>query len=316
MIGKTSLGRSQGYRNFATMMDAGIPTIESLQSIAQSLKGEERQNIELMVQKISRGSPLYAALAHLPPLDRAIVRVGETNGKLADVLRYLASYYEERNTIEKAMKAAATKPALLIASSLFLGDLPALVGSKITFAHYLLTSLGPLAVIAALSYFAFEYLRSTDGAFLLNLPWIGKKAEAFNLERFFLCVGLCFKAGCDLNTALDLASGMINSPNLRRAIQQAKGRFGKIGLAPALASTGAFRERQILELKTAEMSGTLDSAFERIRSDLRTENLATVQLFIDWLPRVIYFFATLYVVYGIISGFQHQMAETMKQIPD
>ena len=316
MIGKTSLGRSQGYRNFATLIDAGIPINEGLQSIAQSLQGEDRKNLELIIAKISRGSPLHTAMSDLPPLDRAIVRVGETNGKISDTLRYLASYYEERNTIEKAMKSAAVKPALLIASSLFLGDLPALIGSQITFKHYLLTSLGPLAVIFALGYFAFQYLRATDGAFLLNLPWIGKKAEAFNLERFFLCLGLCFKAGCDIGTALDLASGMITSPQLKRAIQQTKARFGKVGLAPALASTGVFRERQILEVRTAEMAGTLDTAFERIRADLRAENLATIQLFIDWAPRVIYFFATIYVVYGIISGFQKNMAETLKQIPD
>ena len=53
----------------------------------------------------------------VPPLDVALIRIGEKTGSLTSVARFLSEYYEERHKIEQSLKGAAVKPGLLLGSA-------------------------------------------------------------------------------------------------------------------------------------------------------------------------------------------------------
>lgn len=316
MIANAPLLRSQGYRNFATLLHAGVPVIEALESIAAGLRAREREDLAKIVKLIQGGLPLHQAMSiRLPVLDCSLLKVGETNGNLTEILNYLSNYYEERHTLQKAVRSAFFKPGFLLFSSLCLGSLPQLVSGEFSAKVYLIKTAIPILILATFALILIQFVKKTDGAFLLPLPWIGKKVENFSLERFFLSLALSFKSGCSLDTALHLASHIVANPRLIRAAQQTRARQGKMGFANALATTQIIRERHLAELRTGEFAGTLDTAFERIRQEMRRENLATIEQFVAWTPRVIYFFAVLYVGWGIVSSFKSIMEKTMKEIP-
>lgn len=315
MVGQNALHRSQNYRNFATLINAGVPIIDGLESIALGLRGRDRNELEKTLRSLRGGLPLHRAVPEGSPLDRSLLKLGEANGNLTEILNYLASYYEERSNIQKAMKSACLKPAFLILSSLLLGSLPQLVSGELNFAQYLLKTVPPLLIVVSLGATLVQFIRSTDGAFLLKIPWIGKKVENFSLERFFLGLLVSYKAGASLDSALELSYSMVAIPNLRVAIQKTRARQGKMGFAAALATTQVIRERHLAELRTGEMAGTLETAFERIRQELRRENLDSIDQFVTWTPKIIYFLAMVYVGWGIVSSFRTILDKTFKEIP-
>lgn len=315
MFGQSADARSRFYRNFASLINAGVPIIEALESLSQGLKDRDRSFYEAFLQFVRSGQPLHRAMAQFPPLDRALVRVGEVNGTLTETLRYLANYYEERHALGRSFRSALVKPAFLIVASVFLGDLPKLVAGEFTLRLYLLRTLPPIAVLVGCGIVLIEYTSRTDGAYLRKLPMIGKKAEKFALERFFLCLELGIRSGCSLDTALDLASAMVASPKLKLAVTQTRARQTKLGFAGALTQTRAFDERYLADLRTGERAGQLDEACFRIRKDLREQNLETIEQFKDWMPKFIYLLAALYVAWGIVRSYTEIMNQAFRNMP-
>ena len=307
--------RGRFYRNFASLVNAGVPIIEALESLRAGLKTRDHQEYESFLNAVRSGQPIHRAMAHFASLDRALVKVGETNGTLVDTLRYLASYYDERHVIGRNLKNALGKPAFLIVTSIFLRDLPKLVGGELTLALYFLRAIVPLTVLAIIAFFLIQITSRTDGSFLLPIPWLGPKVQRFSLERFFLCLELGIRSGCSIDTSLDLASSMINNADLKRAVAQTRARQTKLGFANALAQTRAFDERYIADLRTGEQTGQLDETCHRIRNDLREQNLETIEQLKEWMPKIIYLLAAVYVAWGIVQSFTAIMNQAFSRLP-
>src|SRR5579862_1045724 len=105
-------------RQLATMMDAGLPLVQSLTAL-------EEQTDSLVLKsvlgdttaRVEQGNAFSEALAEHPKvftkLYVSMVEAGETGGLLAEILDRLASYLESTARLKKKVKSAMSYPVIV-----------------------------------------------------------------------------------------------------------------------------------------------------------------------------------------------------------
>lgn len=103
----------------AMLLNSGIPLYEGAYILAQEVEDKRTQQVLMRVEELVRENmPLYGALEDtgaFPEYMVHMVRVGETTGKLEDVLRSLSDYYGRDADVKAAIRSAVTFPAVLFA---------------------------------------------------------------------------------------------------------------------------------------------------------------------------------------------------------
>jgi len=207
--------------------------------------------------------------------------------------------------------------------SLFLRDLPQIFSKSLTVKMYLFKNLFLVSIViagvAAVFYFYRVSNRSREVAekwhrFFSVLPWFGGVVRAIAKERFFTCLHMGLKSGCDLPTMVGIANDMTFLPSLRRATQEIVVRTQKLGFAQAVTEARICTPNELLALKTGEVSGTLDGAFKKITEDLRMQIDGAMKAVEEWLPRIVYALAMIYAIIGVFESYTSQFKELNKML--
>src|ERR1700733_11106881 len=103
-------------RQLATMVDAGITIVQSLQALAEQTTDKVmRDTIRDVSTRVESGESLSEALLKHPKafskLYYSMVGAGEKGGLLAEILGRLATYLENTNRLRKKVKTALMYPA-------------------------------------------------------------------------------------------------------------------------------------------------------------------------------------------------------------
>src|SRR5208282_5959117 len=119
--GKVSLADLVVFtRQLATMIDAGIAIVQSLQSLAdQSPNKVMRDTIKDITTRVESGESFSEALSKHPKafnrLYVAMVAAGEKGGLLAEIMARLATYLENTDRLRKKVKTAMMYPTVVTA---------------------------------------------------------------------------------------------------------------------------------------------------------------------------------------------------------
>ena len=122
-------------RQLATMIDAGLAMVQSLQGLAEQTTNKVmRDVIKDVCSRVESGDSFSEALAKHPKafgrLYTAMVSAGEKGGLLAEILARLATYLENTARLRKKVKSALMYPtvvsvvALLITTFLLVKVVP------------------------------------------------------------------------------------------------------------------------------------------------------------------------------------------------
>lgn len=109
---------AQFTRTLGLLVGAGIPIITALRVVADLLASPAyREGIELAINRVERGSPLYQPLATnpiFPPIIGQMLRVGEETGKMDEVLGRLSGYFETESEHLVRNLTTALEPIILV----------------------------------------------------------------------------------------------------------------------------------------------------------------------------------------------------------
>jgi len=91
-------------RNLSTLVAGGIPIVKALESVADIIGNQIYHDVIMDVaQQVRNGKSIAIALvdrSEFPPIVSQMTQIGETTGKLQDILDKLAGFYEkEVNTV-------------------------------------------------------------------------------------------------------------------------------------------------------------------------------------------------------------------------
>ncbi len=164
-------------RSLSTSLSAGVPLIDAIASISAEQKGDWRNMLTDIRERLSGGASLARAMqaypAVFPGFYTGMVEAGENSGKLTDVLLKLADYIENELKIKNRVKTALIYPAFMSCVSFFI------IAFLFTFVIPKITSI-------------FEGTSASLPFITVVLIWISDGFKKFWWLLLALCVGVFF----------------------------------------------------------------------------------------------------------------------------
>ncbi|MBU1118373.1 type II secretion system F family protein [Patescibacteria group bacterium] len=128
VIGKIArnLNLARTTRNLGTLLQSGLPIVESLDIVSRSIPNESyKRKIHAISEEVQTGTEIHTSMEgaeHIfPKIASRMIAVGERSGRLDEVLLYLADFYE--NEVDKASQNLSTtlEPILLVIVGIAVG---------------------------------------------------------------------------------------------------------------------------------------------------------------------------------------------------
>ena len=135
-----------------------------------------------------------------------------------------------------------------------------------------------------------------------RIPILGTARHFLALARLAAALEALISAGVNIIEAWDLAANASGSPALRRAVAAMKPKIAA-GQTPAeeVRKCSAFPVIFANLYTSGEISGKLDETLRRLYAHYQEEGTHKLQLFAQWMPRLIYVLVAVMVAYNIIQ---------------
>jgi type IV pilus assembly protein PilC len=302
--GKVSLNELVVFtRQLATMIDAGIAIVQSLQALSEQATSKVmRDVIRDICSRVESGESFSESLQKHPKtftkLYYSMVSAGEKGGLLAEILARLATYLESSARLRRKVKSAMMYP--LVVSTVAIGitifllvkvvpvfkDVYSSFGAKLPaptqmlinlsdfVAHYLLFVLiGMGAAVYAWMYF----IKTKTGRDFwdrnrIKMPVFGPIAHKICLVRFTRTLASLIRSGVPILEVLQIVSQTVGNTVMERAIKSSAGDIERgEGIANALSKHPIFPAMIIRMVSAGEQTGNIDNMLERVANFLDEE---------------------------------------------
>jgi type IV pilus assembly protein PilC len=293
-------------RQLATMIDAGLAMVQSLQALADQTSNKVmRDVIKDVCARVESGDSFSEALQKHPKvftrLYVCMVSAGEKGGLLAEILARLATYLENAARLRKKVKSAMMYPTVVtivaILITIFLlvkvvpvfGEIFASFGSKLpaptqflidlsnAVKHWLIPILlGGGGIVWGWLYF----IKTPTGrafwdAQRIKLPIFGAIAHKICLARFTRTLASLIRSGVPILEVLQIVSQTVGNVVMEKAIKTASTDIERgEGISVALAKHPVFPSMIVRMITAGEQTGKIDNMLERI-SDFLDEEIET-----------------------------------------
>ncbi len=293
-------------RQLATMIDAGLAMVQSLQALAEQTTNKVmRDVIRDVCSRVEGGDSFSEALQKHPKvfsrLFICMVAAGERGGLLAEILARLATYLENAARIRKKVKSAMMYPtvvtvvAILITGFLLVKVVPVFAdvfsafGSKLPApTQYLINTSNivrnyiALIILCAggLAYGWFHFIKTPVGRFFwdsrrIKLPVFGPIAHKICLARFTRTLASLVRSGVPILEVLQIVSQTVGNAVMEKAIKTAGVDIERgESISAALGKHPVFPTMIIRMVTAGEQTGKIDNMLERI-SDFLDEEIET-----------------------------------------
>lgn len=315
-------------RQLATMIDAGLAMVQSLQALAEQTTNKVmRDVIRDITARVESGDSFSEALAKHPKvfsrLYVAMVSAGEKGGLLAEIMARLAIYLENTARLRKKVKSAMMYPTVVtivaIAITIFLlvkvvpvfGEIYQGFGSKLPGPTQFLITLSEqvkkyfLLIILAAGGAVYGWLyfiktpvgREFWDSRRIKLPIFGVIAHKICLARFTRTLASLIRSGVPILEVLNIVSQTVGNVVMEKAIRVAANDIERgESISVALGKHPVFPSMIIRMITAGEQTGKIDNMLERI-SDFLDEEIETTLSGLTSLIEPI-----LIVVLGVLVG--------------
>lgn len=287
--------------NFSTMLTAGIPILETVDSLNEDAKGNVKKILETMREDLVQGKHMYSTFEKFPQVfDKVtvnIIKASEEAGTLETTLKDMKDQIKKGMEFNDKIKSALTYPIFImfVFIAVLLMILVVVVPKistvfsrlKVTlplptkiliFASNLVVNhpLSTLAVIAGAVggvIFLYKAQRRLFLRIMFKLPLVTKLIHQIDLTRFSRSMYLLLSSGITITSALELSQEVVLKPEISAAIAHSK----EMILAGRNLSEG-FKDRKsvfpgviIKIIEAGERTGTLDKSMQDISDHLDYE---------------------------------------------
>lgn len=285
-------------RELATLLQAGVPLLESIDSSVPAIRGGLREPVAAIRDKVAGGASLAEAMQAdawlLDDMTIGMVRVGEHAGNLEEVLDQVATFREQSAQLKDRVLSAVLYPAIVffvsIAVTLFLMTVvvPMLLnnlaelGSQLPWPTRILKMLsdGLLAhgwwiamVLAAAAMLLAAWMRTPNGKLqvsrlLLRIPLLGTLIRKQSIGRTSLVVACLLRSGVELVEALQIAAQSCGHVVLRRSLEDIAADLQRgSDLKTSIQRHGIFPNSVAQVFALGQQSGKLEGMLQRLGED-------------------------------------------------
>jgi len=307
-------------RQLATMIQSGIPLVQSFDIVAKGQSNKRMKDLlDGVKTDIETGLTLSESLVKHPQyfndLFCNLVDAGEKSGTLDVMLDKVASYKEKIETIKKKIKKALTYPLAVVAvalivttgllvfvvpqfESLFKGfgaDLPAMTKAVVNMSKFMQAYWYYIFGILGATIYAFVYMKSHSLDFaqgidkaLLKMPIIGPILEKAAIARFTRTLSITFAAGLPLVEALKAVAGATGNIVFAKGTDRIKEEVSTgQQMNIAMENTHLFPNMVIQMVAIGEESGALEKMLGKVADFYEEEVDAAVDSLSSLLEPII-----------------------------
>jgi len=315
-------------RQFATMINAGLPLVQSLSILAQQTENKILKDItKAVVYDVEAGNTLADALAKHPKAFTGLyvnmVAAGEAGGILDTILLRLATFLEKNDALVRKVKGALVYPAVIITvaiiavavllifviptfSSMFASvnmELP-LPTRVVISASDILTRFwwaiigGAIALVLGIrSYYSTPDGRKNIDGMLLKAPVLGDLLRKSAVSRFTRTLGTLISSGVSILDGLEITAKTAGNRVVHDAVMQSRQSIaGGETIAGPLQTSGVFPPMVISMISVGEQTGGLDEMLTKIADFYDAEVDVAVSALLSLMEPV------MIVVLGVIVG--------------
>ena len=297
-------------RQFATMIDAGLPLVQCL-----AIQGEQQAKagfkaVILGVKaEVEQGSTFADALGKHPKvfddLYVNLVRAGEVGGILDTILNRLAQYMEKADKLKRKVKGAMVYPSAILVVSIgvitlllvkvipvfkkmfeeFGGALPAptqmVVDLSAFMQQWIMFILAGMAAVVFSFFWARRRLRQfryRSDAVFLKLPVFGGLLRKVAVARFSRTLGTMISSGVPILEALDICARTAGNLVIESALVKTRAAISEgRTIAEPLEASGVFPGMVVQMIAVGEATGAMDQMLSKIADFYDDEVDAAVQ---------------------------------------
>jgi type IV pilus assembly protein PilC len=284
-------------RQFATMIDAGLPLVQCLEILGDQQDNRTFKEIIREVKSdVEQGSTFADALRkHEKPFDSLyvnLVQAGEIGGILDTIMNRLAVYLEKADALARKVKGAMVYPTTVLVVAVlvvvlmlvkiiptfekmfadFGGQLPGPTQVVINISHWMQNWLGFFIVVIAVTLVAYfqarrrvpKFRRATD-MFALKLPIFGSLLRKVAVARFSRTLGTMIASGVPILDGLDIVAKTAGNMVVEEALYDVKAAIseGKT-IAEPLAESQVFPGMVVQMIAVGEETGAMESMLSKI----------------------------------------------------
>ncbi len=320
------------FRQFATMINAGVSLIRSLDVLEQqSSSFRLREIIRDIESEVEGGASLSRAMTKYPKtfsnLATGLTRAGEVGGVLDETMERLATFIEKDMELRRKIKAAMTYPVLVMIFAggivlllttyilpkfidLFAGlgleedqfPLPTLMLMK--FSDFTIHRWWLMIIIIVGLVIVFNRIKATKTGkryldiIKLKVPVFGSLSHKVAVARFARTLSTLLGSGVPILQAMETTAGTIDNDLISDAVLAARAsiREGDT-IGDPLAASRQFPPMVVQMIAIGEETGQLDTMLEKVAEFYESEVDAALESLAAALEPV------LIVALGVVVGF-------------
>ncbi len=317
-------------RQFATMIDAGLPLVQALEILAKQTENKTLAKTITDIKNDVEGGSTYADALKKHPrifteLYANMVAAGEAGGILDTILNRLSQYIEKAMKLKRQVKAAMIYPSVIVSVAVivvwvimvkviptfaamfnqFKGVLPMPTKIIIRLSNFL-GGVGGLMVFAGIiGIIVFlVFIRRTEtgkkviDTILLKLPVVGILVRKVGVAKFTRTLGTLVGSGVPILDGLDITAKTAGNKVIEKAVYEVRQAVteGKT-LAEPLAQTKVFPPMVTQMIGVGESTGAVDNMLNKIADFYDDEVDSAVANLTAMLEPIIMVFL------GVVIGF-------------
>ncbi|HEX6791987.1 MAG TPA: type II secretion system F family protein [Candidatus Krumholzibacteria bacterium] len=315
-------------RQFATMINAGLPLVQCLDILSQQTEKEFfRTSVAKIMTDVEGGATLGEAMGKHPKIFNQLfvnmVEAGEAGGILDVILMRLATFLEKLDQLQRKVKSALTYPTVVACVALgatafmlifiiptfakmfvdFGGELPMPTRIVIGISDFLRNFWWALGASAVGAVIAFKRWYATDNGrlqvdkMMLKIPVLGTVVRKGSVARFTRTLGTLISSGVPILQGLEITARTAGNRVVENAVLATRESISQGNtISEPLKECGVFPPMVTSMIAVGEQTGALDEMLEKIANFYDSE----VDTAVDSLTAIIE--PVMIVIMGIVVG--------------
>ncbi|TVP72807.1 MAG: type II secretion system F family protein [Gemmatimonadales bacterium] len=315
-------------RQFSTMINAGLPLVQSLDILQQQTENDKLQKvIQDVLYDVESGNTLADAMGEHPrvfsKLYVSMVAAGEAGGILDTILLRLATFLEKADALTRKVKGAMIYPGVVLTVALLavvvllifviptFQDMFSAAGVALPLPTQIVISLSAflqawwwaLILAGAGVFFAVRaYYRTSNGektidTILLKMPVLGDLLRKAAVARFTRTLGTLVSSGVSILEGLEITAKTAGNRVIQDAVMESRASIaGGDTISGPLKKSGAFPPMVVQMINVGEQTGGLDEMLSKIADFYDDEVDNAVSALLSVMEPI------LIVVLGVVVG--------------
>ena len=315
-------------RQFATMINSGLPLVQSLDILAEQTENAAFAKVlREVLYDVESGHTLASAMGKHPKVFTELfvnmVSAGEAGGILDTILLRLATFLEKNDALIRKIKGAMVYPSVIFSvagmaivillifviptfQTMFESagiPLPLPTRVVIGMSAFLQAFWWALLIGIVAGFFAIRAIYATDGGqlaidrLMLSMPILGDLQRKAVVARFTRTLGTLVSSGVSILEGLEITAKTAGNRVIHDAVMSSRSSIaGGETIAGPLKESGVFPPMVVQMINVGEQTGGLDNMLTKIADFYDDEVDAAVEVLLVAMEPI------MIVVLGVVVG--------------